>query len=152
MSVSTNPIREIPTGALLLGLGGVLPFAACAAALLVLDDADWRAQAAQALAAYGAVILSFLGGVRWGAAFALPRAQLTPELALAVIPSLLAWCALLLPGDVQPLMALALGIGVFGVLDVREGGRGGWPAWYPRLRLLLTVLVLVCLGVALLAG
>lgn len=144
--------QRIPAGALLLGLSGVLPFAACAAALVVLDDAAWRAEAAQALAAYGAVILSFLGGVRWGAAFALPRAQLTPELVLAVIPSLLAWCALLLPGEVQPLMALALGIGVFGVLDVREGGRGAWPAWYPRLRLLLTVLVLACLGVALLAG
>jgi hypothetical protein len=150
--VSTNPIRDIPTGALLLGLGGVLPFAACAAAMVVLDDAAWQAEAAQALAAYGAVILSFLGGVRWGAAFALPRAQLTPELVLAVIPSLLAWCALLLPGELQPLMALALGIAVFGVLDVREGGRGAWPAWYPRLRLLLTVLVLVCLGVALVAG
>jgi hypothetical protein len=41
---------------------------------------------------------------------------------------------------------------VFGVLDVREGARGNWPAWYPRLRLLLTLLVLACLVVALLAG
>jgi hypothetical protein len=149
--VSIDEPARIPTGALLLGLGGVLPFAACAAALVTLDDAAWQAEAAKALAAYGAVILSFLGGVRWGAAFALPRAQLSPELVLAVIPSLLAWCALLLPGEVQPLMALALGIAVFGVLDVREGGRGAWPAWYPRLRLLLTILVLGCLGAALLA-
>ncbi len=149
--MSIDEPARIPTGALLLGLGGVLPFAACAAALVTLDDAAWQAEAAKALAAYGAVILSFLGGVRWGAAFALPRAQLSPELVLAVIPSLLAWCALLLPGEVQPLMALALGIAVFGVLDVREGGRGAWPAWYPRLRLLLTILVLGCLGAALLA-
>lgn len=144
--------RRIPGGALVLGLGGVLPFAACAGALHLLDEPRLQAEAAQALAAYGAVILSFLGGVRWGAALALPRAQLTPELVLAVIPSLLGWCALLLPGATQPLLALALGLAVFGVLDVREGARGNWPAWYPRLRLLLTLLVLTCLGVALLAG
>jgi uncharacterized membrane protein len=143
--------QRIPAGALVLGLGGVLPFAACAAAPHLLGDPRLQAEAAQALAAYGAVILSFLGGVRWGAALALPRAQLTPELVLAVIPSLLAWCALLLPGATQPLLALALGFAVFGVLDVREGARGNWPAWFPRLRLLLTVMVLACLGVALVA-
>ncbi len=143
--------RRIPAGALALGLGGVIPFAACAAALHLVDEPRLQSEAAQALAAYGAVILSFLGGARWGAALVLPRAQLTPELVLAVIPSLLAWCALLLPGATQPLLALALGFAVFGVLDVREGARGAWPAWYPRLRLLLTLLVLACLVVALLA-
>jgi hypothetical protein len=143
--------RRIPGGALALALAGVIPFAACAAALHALDGARPQSEAAQALAAYGAVILSFLGGVRWGAALALPRAGLTPELALAVIPSLLGWCTLLLPGATQPLLALALGFAVFGVLDVREGGRAAWPAWYSRLRLLLTLLVLGCLAVALLA-
>ena len=150
--MQTPDERRIPGGALALGLGGVIPFAACAAALHLLDEARLQSEAAQALAAYGAVILSFLGGVRWGAALALPRAQITPELVLAVIPSLLAWCALLLPGSTQPLLALGLGFAVFGVLDVREGARGNWPAWYPRLRLLLTLLVLACLGGALLAG
>ncbi|MCE3002980.1 MAG: DUF3429 domain-containing protein [Xanthomonadaceae bacterium] len=143
--------RRIPASALALGLGGVIPFAACAAALYVLDEARLQAEAAQAMAAYGAVILSFLGGVRWGSALSLPRAQLTPELVLAVIPSLLGWCALLLPGTTQPLLALGLGFAVFGVLDVREGGRGAWPAWYPRLRFVLTLLVLACLVAALLA-
>lgn len=149
--MQTSDDRRIPGGALALALAGVIPFAACAAALHVLDGARLQAEAAQALAAYGAVILSFLGGVRWGAALALPRAGLTPELVLAVIPSLLGWCALLLPGATQPLLALALGFAVFGVLDVREGGRVAWPAWYSRLRLLLTLLVLGCLAVALLA-
>lgn len=143
---------RVPPSALALGLAGVVPFAACAGAPWVVEDPALRADFARALAAYGAVILSFLGGVRWGSALALPSAQATPELVLAVIPSLLGWCALLLPGESQPLLALGLGFAVFGILDVREGGRGAWPRWYSRLRLLLTVLVLGCLGTALAAG
>jgi uncharacterized membrane protein len=143
---------RVPGPALALGLAGVIPFAACAAAQWLVDEPALRDEFARALAAYGAVILSFLGGVRWGAALSLPSAQATPELVLAVIPSLLGWCALLLPGPSQPLLALGLGFAVFGILDVREGGRGAWPRWYSKLRLLLTLLVLACLGVALAAA
>ena len=142
----------MPPAALALGLAGVLPFAACAGALWLDVDPALQADAARALAAYGAVILSFLGGVRWGAALRLPLAQATPELVLAVIPSLLGWCALLLPGATQPLLALSLGMAVFGVLDAREGARGAWPHWYSRLRIILTLLVLGCLLAAVLAG
>ncbi len=145
-----DPVRT-PPGAMALGLAGVIPFAACAGALWLLDDRALQIDAARALAAYGAVILSFIGGVRWGAALGLPPAEATAELVLAVIPSLLGWCALLLPGPTQPLLALWLGIAVFGIMDVREGARGTWPRWYSRQRLILTVLVLLCLMAAVLA-
>jgi len=145
-----DPVR-IPPGAMALGLAGVIPFAVCAGALWLLDDRALQIEAARALAAYGAVILSFIGGVRWGAALGLPPAQATAELVLAVIPSLLGWCALLLPGPTQPLLALWLGIAVFGIMDVREGARGTWPRWYSRQRLILTVLVLLCLAAGVLA-
>lgn len=145
-----DPVR-IPPGAMALGLAGVIPFAVCAGALWLLDDRALQIEAARALAAYGAVILSFIGGVRWGAALGLPPAQATAELVLAVIPSLLGWCALLLPGPTQPLLALMLGIAVFGIMDVREGARGTWPRWYSRQRLILTVLVLLCLAAGVLA-
>lgn len=145
-----DPVR-IPPGAMALGLAGVIPFAVCAGALWLLDDRALQIEAARALAAYGAVILSFIGGVRWGAALGLPPAQATAELVLAVIPSLLGWCALLLPGPTQPLLALMLGIAVFGIMDVREGARGTWPRWYSRQRLILTVLVLLCLTAGVLA-
>jgi hypothetical protein len=146
-----EPVR-IPAGALVLGLAGVIPFAACAGALWLLDDRALQIDVARALAAYGAVILSFIGGVRWGAALRLPPAQANSELVLAVIPSLLGWCALLLPGPTQPLLALWLGIAVFGILDVREGARGTWPRWYSRQRLILTLLVLLCLTAGVLAA
>ena len=55
----------IPPAALTLGLAGLLPFAACAAAAHALPPGQ-QGVALQALAGYGAVILSFFGGVRWG--------------------------------------------------------------------------------------
>lgn len=150
--MNTIDPQRIPAGALALGLAGVIPFAACAGALWLLDDRALQIDAARALAAYGAVILSFIGGVRWGAALRLPPEQVNAELVLAVIPSLLGWCALLLPGPTQPLLALWLGIAVFGIMDVREGARGTWPRWYSRQRLILTVLVLLCLTAGVLAA
>jgi len=60
----TNPILH-PVR--LLGYAGLFPFFAAAAAAL-LGPPPWRGAALSALAAYGAVILSFLGAVHWGLA------------------------------------------------------------------------------------
>ena len=49
--------------------------------------------------AYGAVILSFLGGVRWGMVV-IPAGPVTPNWAnylYSVTPPLIAWSALLMP-------------------------------------------------------
>ena len=49
-----------------------------------------------ALSAYAAVIVSFLGGIHWGLALRLPQ---PPGLLLAwgVVPSLVAWLAVMMP-------------------------------------------------------
>ncbi len=60
--------------------------------------------ATAALAAYAAVIVSFLGGIHWGLALRQPPQQHTGLLAWGVVPSLLGWPALLLP----PAAGLAL--------------------------------------------
>ncbi len=81
----------------LLGYGGLIPFVGLAIlSISSLLPGEWRPTAATALIAYGAVILSFLGGIHWGIAFTQPR---PPRIAFAwgVLPSLLAWAGLLLP-------------------------------------------------------
>jgi hypothetical protein len=60
-------MTTIPTKAAVLGYSGVIPFAATAA-LITMDGADIRLIALAGFLVYGAVILSFLGGVRWRAA------------------------------------------------------------------------------------
>lgn len=128
---------SVPQAARLLGGLGLLPFVGLASSLIFMDDAD-RPRAALALLAYGAVILSFLGGVQWGLAIAAnPPGPLMQRLVLSVIPSLLAWVALLLPNKTG-LGLLALSFALMLWLDLRSVARQEAPAWYAQLRLPLS--------------
>jgi hypothetical protein len=89
-------VREIPSLPRLLGLLGLLPQLACAAALYG-APAEWR-HAAQALAfGYAALVFSFLGGMWWGIAATAPAAQRRRTLGwlwiAAVVPGLVAFAA-----------------------------------------------------------
>jgi len=81
-----------------LGYGGLIPFAFFGIAAWFGAGA-WPAFALHALAVYGAVILSFLGAIHWGL-FLADRGHRVFGLAgpaWAVMPSVAAWAALLLP-------------------------------------------------------
>ena len=81
--------------AMALGYAGLLPFVA-GAALVWLVQGEAHVYAAMALSAYAAVILSFLGGIHWGLAMRQPVAPL-PTLVWGVVPSLVAWVAVVMP-------------------------------------------------------
>jgi len=81
-----------------LGYGGLIPFAFFGVAAWF-GSGTWPAFALHALAVYGAAILSFLGAIHWGLSLA-DRGHRVFGLAgpaWAVIPSVAAWAALLLP-------------------------------------------------------
>lgn len=142
---NTYAAGTMPTPALWLGASGAVPFVALAVASLTVDSA-LQALVIVALGFYGAVILSFLGGVQWGLAISDREAQSASftRLGLSVVPSLVAWLALLLPALAGlPLLAVAF-ITAY-VADRRAGQRGFAPAWYPRLRLPLTLVVVASL-------
>ena len=132
--------QTIPRPLLWLGLAGLLPFLATAL-LSWTAPPEWRGVALYALAAYGAVILSFLGAVHWGLALRAPAgeaAAMAPRLGLGVVPSLIGWVALLLP----PLPGLALlAIGILGTaaVETAAAARGLVPAAYLRLRWILSL-------------
>jgi hypothetical protein len=142
-----TPPPTVPSAAAWLGGLGFLPFLSLSLALTILDG-DQRALAARALLAYGGVILSFLGGVQWGLAIAAPgQALLWQRLSLSVVPSLLAWLALLLPTKIGfCLLVLSLALVLWA--DLRAVGQGAAPAWYGRLRLPLSAAVMISLAVA----
>lgn len=83
--------------ALALGHAGLLPFVA-GAALVWLVQGEALPFAAQALSAYAALIVSFLGGIHWGLALRQPKPA-APLLAWGVAPSLLAWAAVMMPAS-----------------------------------------------------
>jgi hypothetical protein len=134
----SDAIRKIPVTALWLGLAGLLPFWLPLASLT--SAINWlppeRALLVQM--GYGAVILSFLGGVRWGAALKLPRGPLQSTLfVLSVLPSLVAFATLILP-TTAGLILLIAGFLLQGIWDVQSAQGRQLPQWFAPLRAILT--------------
>lgn len=153
---SKTDASRIPVPALVLGLGGLLPFFGGALAVIgaasLPDDVPDQGYFADVLLAYGATILSFLGGVRWGAAMnADPesplRERFAGELALSVLPPLIAWSTLLMARPIG-LGLMAATLLALGLLDMMAAGDTRFPHWYGRLRLVLTLGAVASLGAA----
>jgi hypothetical protein len=144
---------RVPRSAAWLGGLGASPFVALAVATPWLDGAD-RLFAAHALLAYGATILSFLGGIQWGLAISsidnANSARLAARLTLSVVPSLAGWVALLVTGTAG-LLILAVSIAAVLLVDLRATRIGEAPLWYPRLRIPLSCAVIAALLVGALA-
>ncbi len=138
---------KVPVSAAWLGGLGAVPFAALALAFALLDG--WpRTSISHALVAYGATILSFLGGVHWGLAIAPSGASdqgnLRTRLMVSVVPSLVGWSALLV--DTRPgLFILAAAIALMLWVDLRATRSRLAPAWYPKLRIPLSCAVVATL-------
>jgi hypothetical protein len=79
-----------------LGHLGLVPFVLGAGLVWLGLEPEPHAFVAQALSAYAALIVSFLGGIHWGLAFRIsaPPASL---FIWGVVPSLVAWLAVLMP-------------------------------------------------------
>lgn len=135
----------LPPGAIGLAWAGVLPFLALALAAWV---PQWRGLAVPAFLAYAALILSFLGGVRWGRAMAAGAA--TRPFAMAVLPSLWGWLAWLAMPPGPAIVALALAFAVVAWWDVRADAMAA-PAAFRRMRGMVSAAVVACHALALAA-
>lgn len=122
-----------------LGLAGLVPFIAGAAAT-AWADAALSARLAFALAAYAATIAAFLGGLHWGLAAC--GAQAPAQYGWGVVPSLIAWGALLLPVHAALAVLAGLLVACYAV-DRRVLPAQGLSGWLP-LRTTLTLVAAAC--------
>ena len=90
--------------------------------------------AALVLSLYGALILSFLGGARWGIAVVRPEPS-AAVVSLAMLPTLAGLGLMLVSSDQWRLVGIAAALSLHWAWDVRSIGL---PAWYPRLRSILS--------------
>ncbi|MEM0930329.1 MAG: DUF3429 domain-containing protein [Pseudomonadota bacterium] len=138
---------KVQRSAVILGLGGLIPFWTLPVILLaggILSTAMTEALL-QLIVLYGAIICSFMGGARWGLAMRTPEAGPFSGLLGSVMPPLLAWAVVGAPGFgvtalKQPLIQLVLIAGLLGFQlfeDWRSSGKGLIPRWYLRLRMTL---------------
>ena len=141
----------LPANAAVLGYAGLLPFIAGALGTVALDDLDQAEWAGRLLVLYGAVILSFLGGVHWGVALAPNATRQKRLLVMGVVPSLVGWGSLALPYD-QSLVVQIAGFGFFWLYENRALGERVLPRAYLDLRRRLTAVACSSLAIALIGS
>ena len=130
-----------------LGYAGLIPFILLAA-LMWLVDAELLPFVAIALSGYAATIVSFLGGVHWGIGFMKGEASPQFHFVWGVVPSLIAWLALMMPAYAAlPLFGLVV-VACYAV-DSKTYPAAGLASWLPmRLRLTVVATASCVLGAA----
>ncbi|XP_038574443.1 transmembrane protein 69-like isoform X1 [Micropterus salmoides] len=135
---SLRALTQAPKPALYLGFSGLLPF--LSAPLLMAATQSFYPELAYAQVVYGASIVSFLGGARWG--FAIPAGSpAQPDwmnLGNSVLPSLLAWLALLCRDNIaEGALVVIMGLGLSLHFDLTL--LPGYPSWFKAMRTVLTL-------------
>ncbi|MEM9709965.1 MAG: DUF3429 domain-containing protein [Pseudomonadota bacterium] len=146
-------MSDIPRSALYLGLAGLLPFLWGVGtawfdpiAELTMAVVGPRFLAPFILIQYGTVILAFMSGVLWGFATKAEGQVAATGYALSVIPALYAYFLVGHGGAVTSSISLITAfIGLLG-LDWLFWNQGLAPPWWMTLRVLLTAIVVACLG------
>lgn len=137
-------LKHAPKPALYLGLSGLVPFVT--APLFMAATETYLPEVAYAQVVYGTSIVSFLGGIRWG--FTLPQGSpAKPDwlnLANSVVPSLIAWLAMLFSHNItQASMLVIMGLGISLHYDLAL--LPTYPSWFKALRTILTTVAFLSL-------
>lgn len=139
----------MPIPALALGAGGLIPFFALAAGIVLAPEPNlsyflgWLTQ-------YAALIVTFVGALQWGLAMRMPAmapAEQWAAMGWSVCPSLIAWVALQIP-QYEGLYLIAALFVVCLLMDWRFARRHALPGWFLRLRVGLTAGAVASLGIA----
>jgi hypothetical protein len=134
----------VPIWALRLGYAGLVPFVV-GAVFSWLVSAQALPYVALGLAAYGAAIVSFLGGIHWGVAFREPEPE-PRQLAWGVVPTFGAWLGVMMPPNAG-LVVLGTMLVVCYLIDRQLYPRHGLQRWL-TLRFRLSAVAALCCFVA----
>jgi hypothetical protein len=144
---------RIPSSAFALGFAGLIPFIwGALMSLGYFNSANGNAALALPgdgpllLVRYGGIILPFMSGVLWGFATNASGPRAFAAYGLSIVPALWWFFA---PGTDAPsaLINLMTGFGGLLILDFAYQRWGLAPNWWMTLRVPLTVIVLICLGI-----
>ncbi|NWH71281.1 TMM69 protein, partial [Piaya cayana] len=140
---SMESLKDAPKPALYLSLAGLIPFVSVPLAMVI--QGTYYPELAFAQITYGAVTVSFLGGMRWG--FALPEKSLAKpdwlNLANSTVPPIFAWQALLLKDITSGAVMLVMALGIALHYDIAL--LPDYPRWFKVLRVAGTVVMVLSL-------
>lgn len=136
------------TPAIVLGTGGLIPFVALA--FMIYFDPGGRVQWANALIAYGATILAFVGALHWGVAMMQTASVRQSWLLMgwSVAPASMGWISLLV-SPARGLALLLVGFALHQIVDLVVARRERLPGWYLPLRISLSSVAALSLFAAL---
>ena len=145
-------ILKIPTGALILGLSGLLPFAWGAVTLLSeeafnfgIENFGARFVGPLIQLSYGVIILCFMSGVLWGFATKMDEKNGSLGYILSILPAL--WAFLSMGrGPISDTISLIVGFLAVLLIDRHFYLLKLTPLWWMNLRIPLTFLVISLLG------
>lgn len=150
----SDQASAIPLDSLIFGYGPMVPFVAAAVGAWSLP-APWPGFAIVLAIIWGALILSFVAGVRRGFGFGARTASTGAEIVAAIAYFVPAGVSLLFVSFGQPapaLWVLVIGFAVVILLDRRAARQGDAPVYFRRLRLpqmSIAILSLVALALRL---
>lgn len=140
--MNTSPHSRPPRAALTpvseaVAYAGIIPLVLCPLAVALLPAYAQRYLAQQVAVAYGAVLLTTLGGIHWGLAFAGRLVWRWPRAVGAALPPACAVAAIVIGGE-RGLALLVVALGVFWLYEHRGIG-DELPQDYLQLRRNLTL-------------
>ena len=136
-----NHNKVIKKSAQILGYAGATPFIGLGF-LLMFAGKQFTPFIASALLFYGAIILSFLGGLHWGRIASSQHNQANEKwiLIYSVIPALIGWASVLLYPIWGGVIWLQISGFIFAyIMDVHLLKSSIWQQWMPKLRFHLTL-------------
>ena len=147
MKTLTMYFVDVPKPALWLGILGLIPFILLSF-IAVGVDGLLRSEVLFALVAYGAVILSFLGGVHWGC-FIIRKTENSNQsdwitFVICIVSTTIGWLSLIPESRVVLVLLIISFIGMLRI-DIRAVTAGKFPPWYRKLRWPLSVIVVLTL-------
>jgi hypothetical protein len=132
----------------ILAVAGALPFIIPAVASIFLGAGNpLTGSLIEVFRSYSVVILSFLGGIRWGHVL-IYQSEIHPKpanitLVMSVLPALIAWGTVFL-GNKEALAILILAYAAQGAWDSLTANTGKLPGWFATLRIVLTMIAVAC--------
>lgn len=129
--------------AMIMSLFSILPFVGCALALLLLGKENpIFGPVVEMFKTWSAIILAFMGGVRWGSTVFSATVSSSKMSASTLLP-VAGWLALFISGPFG-ILTLLLIYCIQGAWDSFSGGLSREPGWYGPIRITFILLIVAC--------
>lgn len=143
--ISGPAFEKYPRLVKLLTTGSLFPFLLIAIVFVFIGNQNTLSEPLTALfRSYSLVILSFLGGARWGYALVIDADKTSKSqskiIVFSLLPSLIAFVSIFL-GNVNAVALLLIAHCAQGAWDNLSASTNGLPLWYGHIRMISTLLI-----------